>query len=359
MFFYHPRMTGYEFGPKHPLRPERLRRTIALLERVAPKVEALDPGLADLADLLRVHDEGYVRVVESLSCGERVPHSLLQESGFLGGDNPPFPGMYEAALAYCGGAVRAARLVRDGAPLAFNIAGGLHHARRSQASGFCVFNDCAIALTVLRERYERVAYVDIDLHHGDGVQWLFYDDPTVLTCSVHETGRTLYPGTGFVEETGAEATSLNVPLEPHTTGDTWLWAFERTVLPALERYQPGAVVLQMGTDAHTLDPLGHLDLVAQEWLEAVRLVRDTGLPIVALGGGGYDMTTVPRMWVAAVLTLLRTPFDDDIPYDLPPEWGLTTFSDRDLPSPRNRHRAEAEVTVAEVERLVLDRLPRP
>lgn len=200
---------------------------------------------------------------------------------------------------------------------------------------------------MLRERFDRVAYVDIDLHHGDGVQALFFDDPSVMTCSIHETGASLYPGTGFVDERGAGDSSVNVPLEPGTTGDVWLWAFENGIIPLLNKFDPEVIVLQMGTDPHFLDPLGHLQVAAQEWLAAVRLVRDLGLPIVAVGGGGYALECVPRMWASAVMTLSEIEFDDAIPTGVPHEWGMATFSDA-LPEPRDQGRIQAERTVHEL-----------
>ncbi len=349
-------MTAYDFGPKHPLRPERLERTVTLLSRLAPGIEVVDPGLATRKDVLRVHTSEFIEVVAMASSGMRVPHGLLAECGFVNSDNPPFPGMYEAALAYCGGAVRAAEVVRDGAGLAFSMAGGLHHARRGQASGFCVFNDCALACSVLRERFGRIAYVDIDLHHGDGVQWIFWDDPTVLTASIHESGHYLYPGTGFVEEHGDHYSHVNVPLDPHSTGDTWLWAFERGILAALEKFRPEAIVLQMGADPHFLDPLGHLDVSAQEWLEAVRRIRSLGLPIVALGGGGYEMTTVPRMWVSAVLTLMGMDYPNEVPDDLAQAWNMPVMADPELPEPRWRCRERTSAVLDQLRESVLARV---
>lgn len=341
-FFYHPRMLSYDFGPSHPLKPERLRRAIKLVE--AYGIQCQDPGLATEDDLLRVHAPDYIHAVRKLSEGRREPGHW----GFGNLDNPTFPGMYEASLAYVGGAVRAAEAVKDGATLAFNISGGLHHARRAEASGFCVFNDAAVACSILRDRFKRVAYVDIDVHHGDGVQWIFYDDPSVLTCSIHEDGRTIYPGTGFTKETGREFSALNVPMQARTTGDVWLDAFERTVVPALRKFKPGAIVLQMGTDAHYLDRLGHLSLVAQEWLGAALAVRALGLPIVALGGGGYTLSTVPRMWVAACLTLGDVEFDDALPEHLAAEMEVDRFFDDALPQPREQGRMAAEQVVAEL-----------
>lgn len=339
-------MTAYDFGPQHPLKPVRLSRTLDLLEACVPGFEAIDPGAGSVKDVLRVHSLEYVETVRAIS--EDASFMCREEMwpwGFGTTDNPVFPGIFEASLAYVAGSVRAACEVRDGAPLAFGIAGGLHHAQRSRASGFCVFNDPAIACSVLRERFDRVAYVDIDLHHSDGVQALFFDDPTVMTCSIHETGRRLYPGTGFVEERGAEDTSVNVPLEPFTTGDVWLWAFEHGIMPALRAFEPGAIVLQMGTDPHFLDPLGHLNVAAQEWLEAVVRIKELGLPLVAVGGGGYELSCVPRMWASAVMTLSGIAYDDAIPSSIPREWGMTTFSDHSLPQPRNQGRREAEAVV--------------
>ena len=348
-FYYSPAILKYDFGPQHPLKPERLRRTIELLERYG--VQPTDPGPGSPDDALRVHQEEYVRAVQAFDPleSDRTPRDLLYEFGFGPGDNPAFPGMYTASLAYASATSRAAEAVRDGVPLAFGIGGGLHHALPRRASGFCIFDDPAIACHILRERFDRVAYVDIDVHHGDGVQWIFYEDPTVLTCSIHEEGRTLFPGTGFVDETGAELSSLNVPLEARTTGDVWIDAFERGILPVLERFEPQAVVLQLGTDAHFLDPLGHIRITQQDWLAAVRRVQGLGLPIVAVGGGGYNLTTVPRMWTSAVLTLGGVPFEDAIPQDLAEAYGTPTFSDHDVPMPREQGRAHAEQVIRTIE----------
>jgi acetoin utilization protein AcuC len=349
-------MLAYDFGPWHPLRPERLRRAVELLERYAPGL-CIDPGPGSREDALRVHSEEYVAAVERLSRGESSSEDWA--FGFGSGDNPPFPGMFEASQAYLAGSIEAAKAVRDGAPLAFNLSGGLHHAHRSQASGFCIFDDPAAAVHVLLERFERVAYVDIDVHHGDGVQGIWLDDPRVLTCSIHESGRTLFPGTGFVEETGGCFTSLNVPMEAGTTGDVWLWAFESAVLPALERFRPQAIVLQIGTDAHFLDPLAHLRVAAQDWLTAVRRIGELGIPLVAVGGGGYEITCVPRMWTAAVLTLSAVEFEDRIPEDLAEAWGMPAFFDPHPPGPAGSGRGEAERAIAWLRTNLLPKIPPP
>ncbi len=341
-FFYSPAILGYDFGPQHPLRPERLRRTIQLLERYG--LQWIDPGPGGPEDPLRVHDAEYVEAVQLLD--PRISTRPVQRDfGFGRGDNPPFAGMYEASLAYTSATARAAEAVRDGAMLAFGLGGGLHHAHKNRASGFCIFDDPAVACHILRERFGKVAYIDIDVHHGDGVQWLFYNDPTVLTCSIHEDGRTLFPGTGSVDETGVEHSSLNVPMQAHTTGDVWLDAFERTILPALEHFGAEAIVLQMGTDAHLLDPLGHLRCTQQDWLGAVKRIQELGLPLVALGGGGYKLATVPRMWASAVLTLSSQGYDNELPLDLAQQWDMPTFSDPKESQPRGAGREHAEAVI--------------
>ncbi|MBS1719081.1 MAG: acetoin utilization protein AcuC [Armatimonadetes bacterium] len=358
-FYYHPRLLEYEISPQHPLKPERLRRTIELLDRYG--VVPIDPGPCRLDDVLRVHSAEFVEAVKRLDpieendpLSEEDRYELAWIHGFHSSDNPAFPRMYRASLAYTAATVKAAEAVRDGASLAFGIGGGLHHALREKASGFCVFNDPAIACAVLRDRFARVAYVDIDVHHGDGVQWIFYDDPSVLTISIHEDGRTLWPRTGGTEETGRLFSSFNIPLEAKTTGDVWLWAFKETAIPALRAFQPEAIVLQMGVDTHFADKLGHLNNTAQEWLEAVIAIKELGVPIVALGGGGYTITNVPRMWAAACLTLSDIPFDHAVPADLAEAWDMPRYFDPYLPTPREQGIEWAEDVV---NTLIDDHLP--
>ncbi len=339
-FFYHPRMLTYSFGLGHPLKPERLRRTIELLRSEAPDLPVLDPGLANEDDVLRVHSAEFVEYVKQLSLQPSLSPDQ-NNMGFSRHDTPPFEGMWESCLAYCGGAKKAAEAVRDGADLAFSISGGLHHAKRSRASGFCILSDPALAVVILRERFKRVAYVDIDLHHGDGPQSIFFSDPSVLTLSIHQDGRTLFPGTGSADEEGADLSSINIPLPPKTEGEAWLTAFTRVLDSAFKRFQPEAVVLQMGCDAHTKDPLGHLEVSVQHWLGAVAHVKAQGLPVTALGGGGYHLPNVPRMWVAGCLTLMGREFGPEIPLDIPRDWGMFTYLDKDAGGERGMDAALA------------------
>lgn len=358
-------MLEYDFGPQHPFRPERLALCVELLSHYG--IEPVGPGVATEADALRVHSSEFLetfRLADRAISGSNDMRSeqlsdAVVEHGFASGDNPPFPNMWQATLNFIAGTVRAAEEVRDGASRALTLGGGLHHCSRDRASGFCLLDDPAIACAILREKYDRVAYVDIDLHHGDGVQWIWYNDPSVLTCSIHETGRTLFPGTGFSEETGAECTALNVPLEAYTTGDVWLDAFRGGILPALERFQPQAIVLQMGSDPHFSDPLGHLQVAVQDWLEAVKDIKKLGLPLVACGGGGYNMWSVVRMWSAAILELSDVKYLDELPGELQKQWELPRFSDSNAPGPHGRGAEFADRSVKYIRDHHLQEMPRP
>ncbi|CUU03029.1 acetoin utilization protein AcuC [Armatimonadetes bacterium GBS] len=346
-YFYDPAVEQYQFSESHPLKPKRLQLLNELLKAYGldAHLDWQTPPPIPESEILRVHTPEYVAVVQAISRGEPVMDA--HRWGFSPyGDNPPFLGMWEAALAYTSATVAAARAVRDGAPLAFNITGGLHHALPHRASGFCIFNDPAIAVSILRERFQRVAYLDIDLHHGDGVQWIFYHDPSVLTVSIHESGKWLFPGTGFVNELGegeAYGTSINIPLAPFTEDDLWWEAFEAVVPRAFDRFQPEAIVLQMGADPHYLDPLGHLHLSAQGWVRAVAWVRSLGLPVVALGGGGYNLTTVPRMWTLAIATLLGMELPDETPSQFSWHDRIPRLTDASVPpvDPADRQHAES------------------
>ncbi len=308
-------------GPNHPLQPRRLRMTYELLDSYGlfdSALERVEPTATDWEEAATTHSRDYLEVLSHLERGEEVRSAARY--GFGTGDNPVFPQIYSSSLLYTGASANAAQAILDGAgggQAAFNISGGLHHAHYARAAGFCVLNDCAVGIRRLRRKFARVAYVDIDVHHGDGVQELFYDDPSVLTISLHESGRTLFPGTGFTDEIGegaGEGYSVNLPYAPYTTDEIWLEAWRAAALPILRAFDPEAILLQMGTDTHEFDPLAHLMLTAQGWLEAIKDVQALGKPIVAVGGGGYNMTTVPRMWTLAVATLAGVSLPDEVPH---------------------------------------------
>ncbi len=317
VFVYSDALMGYNMGTQHPMQPRRLRQTFDLLDSYGAfesEIELREPTPADFDEVAETHSAKFLEAIELLSKGGRSSGS--SRFGFGSGDNPIFPGMYESAMLYTGATLNAVDAVLAGASVGINISGGLHHAHYDRAAGFCILNDCAVGIRRLRRRYARVAYVDIDVHHGDGVQELFYDDPTVLTISLHESGRTLFPGTGFVYESGegeGVGYSLNLPFAPYTPDAIWIQAWRDSALLILKAFQPEAILLQMGTDAHVEDPLAHLCLTAQGWLEAIKDVVGLGVPIVAVGGGGYNMKTVTKMWSLATLTLSGIAHEDATP----------------------------------------------
>ena len=320
---FHDRYLAYNFGPEHPFSPVRQRMTMDLLEALGHPAEAVAPPVARRDDVRRVHSESFVEAVEAASAGTAPPQA--REYGLDTGDVPVFDGMDAAARGLVGGTLHGAQLIADGrARRVLQFGGGLHHAREDRASGFCVYNDLSVAIDALRAHDLRVAYVDVDVHHGDGVQFLHYDDPAVLTLSLHETGRALFPGTGGVQEVGrglGKGFSLNVPLAPFTESDSYLDAFERVVPYALSHFQPDVVVAQCGADAHFNDPLADLLLTTHAYEQIFRrllaLADDhaDGRLLCTLGGG-YRLDGVSRIW--ALLALLMR--GHDLPKALPEDY---------------------------------------
>ena len=297
------RLTSYDFGPGHPLAPVRVELTMALARELgvltAGGVSTAVPEPASQQQLELVHDPAYL---DAVRLGAANPAFGLGTP-----DNPVFPGMHDASALVAGATLAAAAAVWTGqADHGANVAGGLHHAMRRAASGFCVYNDPAIAISwLLAQGAQRIAYVDIDVHHGDGVQAAFYDDPRVLTISLHEHPMTLFPGTGLPRETGgphAEGMAVNVAL-PAGTGDSgWLRAFDAVVPPLLRAFRPEILVSQHGCDSHRLDPLAHLEVSVDGQRTAHQrlhqLAHETaGGRWLLTGGGGYALVqVVPRTW---------------------------------------------------------------
>lgn len=355
---YSLEMNDYNMGLNHPMRPERLRLTYELVAAYglfSGDSRCIAPVPASRADLETVHLPAYIDAVKSISVGAKRP-SL----GFGSLDNPAFPGMYEASLLYTGASVLAADLVARGeCDRAFNISGGLHHAMPGRASGFCVFNDPAVAIQRLRRTFGRIAYIDIDAHHGDGVQAAFYEASDVLTISIHESGHFLFPGSGFTDEIGVGAGSgysVNIPLAPSTPDSVYLWAFDEIVPPLIEAYAPEIIVAQLGVDSHFSDPLAHLNLTSRGFSSLVERVLGFGRPLVAFGGGGYNLTAVPRLWTLAYSLMAEREIPDRIPPEYAARYGITHLHDTIEPI-TSRHqmhniRPDAERAVCEIKRLV-------
>jgi len=355
---YSDRLLGYDFGPAHPLRPIRLKMTCELIGACGlldnPGSRLLDPRPAAEHEILAAHDPDYVEAVRRLSVDPSA--GIGSRFGFDSSDNPAFPGMFEASCLYSGASAHAAGLVAGAETrIVFSISGGLHHAHRARASGFCVFNDPVIAIHRLLEKFERVAYIDIDAHHGDGVQEAFYDTDRVLTISIHESGQWLFPGTGSVDEVGSgrgRGCSVNIPLAPFS-GDWELErAFEQVILPVIDRFSPQVIVAQLGVDGHAGDPIAHLVYTSHGWLAALRRVMDFGLPIVALGGGGYDVRTVARLWTLAYADMLGIEVPDAAPREIADKYQIHRLHDTMGPSiPKERARAARRYLDENIDRL--------
>ena len=301
----------------------RLEMVVDLLTALGAWAPPVEPPVATREEILSVHDEAFVERVEAASRGSAP--SDARQYGLGTGDVPIFDGMDAATRGLVGGTLHAARLIADGtAARVLQLGGGLHHAQRSGASGFCVYDDLSVAIQHLRDAGLRVAYVDIDVHHGDGVQWIHYADPEVLTLSLHESGRYLFPGSGSVGELGddvAKGTALNVPLEPYTEDDSYLECFERVVPYALEHFRPDVLVVQCGADPHFSDPLADLLLTTRAHERLFRQLlaladEHTGGRCLLTLGGGYRFDATARIW--ALLYLIAT--GRDLPEELPADW---------------------------------------
>ncbi|MFD9891144.1 acetoin utilization protein AcuC [Amycolatopsis sp. NPDC059027] len=319
-------LLGYDLGGQHPFNPVRLLLTIRLATElgVLDGVELLVPDAAGDEELLRVHVPEYLEAVRQAPLvGWDVGHGLGTD------DNPVFSDMHDASALVVGSTLLAARKIAEGeATRAVNIAGGLHHAMADRASGFCVYNDCSIAISWLLDHgFDRIAYIDTDVHHGDGVQAAFYDDPRVLTVSLHQHPFTLWPGTGYSGETGkngAEGTAVNIPLPPRTRDASWLRAFHAIVPSLLAEFEPQILVTQCGVDSHEEDPLADLSLSVDGHRTIYTTLRElagtyAGGRWLAVGGGGYQLVrVVPRSWTHLIATVL----DRDVAPEtrLPPEW---------------------------------------
>jgi acetoin utilization protein AcuC len=315
-------LAAYDLGPEHPLRPARVQLTMALARATGllgrARIEVPQPLSGN--DLARVHDLDYLAAVKAADAdGHAIP-----DRGLGPGDTPSFPGVHESSALVCAATVTAARAVLGGGPAhAFSPAGGLHHAMPGHASGFCVYNDPAVAIAwMLDQGVSRVAYVDVDVHHGDGVEAIFADDPRVLTVSVHESGRYLFPGTGEAHEIGAGAargTIANLPLPPTTTDDLYLAAFDALVPALVRAFEPEVLVTQLGCDSHYTDPLAHLGLTTRAYAQLAGRLHDLAHTVaggrwLATGGGGYQWATVvPRAWCAYLAEMVGVELPEQLP----------------------------------------------
>ena len=317
---------AYKWAYTHPMNPVRLALTMSLARGlgVLDGIEEIPPSHIDDSALTVVHSQDYIDAVRAVGSGTAALSGPLLERlfGIGGADNPVFEGMHEAGRLLVGGTLAAAQAVASGSVRrAVNIGGGMHHAMKSHAAGFCIYNDCSVAIQWLLDNgYDRVAYIDIDAHHGDGVETAFAADPRVLTVSLHQHPATLWPGTGWPTEIGqgdAQGTAVNLALMPEVSDRLWLRAFHAVVPSLLEQFRPQILITQCGADSHRADPLTDLALTVdgqRAAMQALRRCADTYADgrWVAVGGGGYGVVNVvPRSWTHLLATVLDRDIDVD------------------------------------------------
>ena len=322
---YHPDYKKYDLGTGHPFNPVRAEMVLDFLKREKYLKKALMPETVTPEDLEIIHDKSYIEIVESVSCGENSDKAEDYGLGTL--DNPISKGMAEGARLQIGGTLLGTRLLLENkAKKVIQFGGGFHHAHRSLAAGFCIYNDLGLAIKEMVKAGWHIAYLDLDVHHCDGVQEIFYSDENVMTISIHESGEFLFPGTGWLHELGngmGRSLKLNVPLEPFTEGDSYLEIINGIAAPALKWFKPDALIVQAGADAHYSDPLADLMLTTQDFEKVYRLILELvnqfckGKVLFTLGGG-YSIMATPRIWILLYLIL----FNIEIPLKLPEDWRL-------------------------------------
>ena len=312
----------HRLSDQHPLQPIRVKLAVDLIRSTGliEHSHLLPPRAATIEELELVHSPAYVSLVQKLSDPatrlDVSPHEI-DAAGFASADNPISDELHEGTSLVVGASVVAAEAIESGAALhAFSPSGGLHHAHRERASGFCTYNDAAIACKWLKDKGHRVAYVDVDVHHGDGVEGIFQSDPDVLTISLHESGQWLFPGTGFPQDSGVgrgRGSVANLPFVPYTWDEPWLMGFEKVVPALLRRFKPTVLVTQDGCDTHYLDPLAHLAASTRIWPRVGSVFHELAHELcegrwLALGGGGYAIyEVVPRAWTLLFAEMVERP----------------------------------------------------
>jgi acetoin utilization protein AcuC len=319
---YGDELMKHHLTDSHPLQPIRVKLTMELISSTGliEHCHLVPPRPATIEELQLVHSPEYVELVRTLSDPSqrrKVPRQRVIDAGFDSADNPISDELHEGTALVAGATMVAAQAVAGGAALhAFSPSGGLHHAHRSRASGFCTYDDPAIACRWLKNQGHRVAYVDVDVHHGDGVEEIFYAEPDVLTVSLHESGRYLFPGTGFPEDSGTgpgKGAAANLPFAPFTWDEPWLAGFDRVVPALLRKFKPTVLVTQDGCDTHYLDPLAHLVATTRIWPHVGKVFHELAHELcggrwLALGGGGYAVReVVPRAWTIFFAEMVERP----------------------------------------------------
>jgi len=353
-------LTKFDFGPAHPFKIYRLKLTYELIKAYnlidLPQAYQIEPQPATEEEMRLFHSEGYLEALRIAGKGMWNPNMIAH--GFGTGDNPVFPGIYEWASLVAGASIASAvELNNRQADAAFNFAGGLHHAMPARASGFCHINDAVLAINKLLEHYERVAYIDIDAHHGDGVQHAFYSTDRVMTISIHESGDYIFPGTGFPHEIGNRAGkgfAVNIPLLPGAGDSAFQLAMEDVILPLIEVYDPQVIVTQLGADALQGDMIASLAMSLHGFERVVQTFKDLGRPWLALGGGGYDIGNVVRAWTLTWAVMNDVAVDNEVPSEwraMAARWGVDAVNLRERDHEAFFHAASDRI-LADLKRVI-------
>jgi acetoin utilization protein AcuC len=335
-FIYSDEFSKFDYGLTHPFKIFRLKLTYELIKAYGllslPNTQYVNAKMAGDRDLLLFHDSEYIEILKAANVGIEIPSAYYY--GLGPGDNPVLEGFYDWSKLVTGAILQAASMVNDAeADIAFNISGGLHHAMSSRASGFCYINDIVITILSLLKKEKRIAYIDIDAHHGDGVQEAFYTTDKVLTISIHETGNMLFPGTGFEDEIGngdGEGYSVNIPMPPFSDDELLLYAFNEVVPPIIKKFNPDIVVTQLGVDSFYSDPLTHLNYTNNGYCEVLKKIKEISPKWIAMGGGGYDIANVAKAWTLAWAIMNDVEISDDIPDEFLKEYIQEGFQSRKM-----------------------------
>lgn len=321
-YFYNNDMGSYYYGASHPMKPHRLKMTHSLLLSygVYKKLDVYRPHYADYQELTLFHSKDYIDFLKRVSPDNSKDHLHQLQKFNLGPytDCPIFDGLYDFCQMYAGGSIDGAMKLNHGlVDVAINWSGGLHHAKKTEASGFCYVNDIVLGILELLKYHARVLYIDIDIHHGDGVEEAFYTTDRVMTLSYHKFGD-YFPGTGALEDIGAEVGkhySVNVPLNDGIDDKSFLSIFKPVLQKVMDVYRPSAIVLQCGADSLTGDRLGVFNLTTRGHGEAVRFTKSFGLPTLVVGGGGYNIRNVSRCWAYETSIMVDQPLSNNIPFN--------------------------------------------
>ncbi|KAK2158305.1 hypothetical protein LSH36_173g05060 [Paralvinella palmiformis] len=320
-YFYDPDVGNFHYGPLHPMKPQRLSITHSLVFHYGlhKKMQVYHPYRASAHDMCRFHSDEYIDFLQRVTPQNIQNYTKLLSLFNVGDDCPVFDGLFDFCSMYTGASLESAvKLNNDHCDIAINWSGGLHHAKKFEASGFCYVNDIVIAILELLKYHSRVLYVDIDIHHGDGVQEAFYLTDRVMTLSFHKYGNYFFPGTGDMYEMGAESGkyySVNVPLREGIDDEMYMHVFKPVMQSVLDFYRPNCIVLQCGADSLGCDRLGCFNLSIKGHGDCVKFVKDLGIPLLVLGGGGYTVRNVARCWCYETSVLTAEEISNELPYN--------------------------------------------